>query len=363
MNEENSMDAQSLIITNGMFIIDDIENSKCNIHYKNVPGGGGTFAILGACIISPNNKTSKGLKWIVDRGSDFPDEITKEIESWGTDARFRDSFDRPTTKGLNYYEGDNDLRKFKFLTAKKQIDVQDWVATFGRETINEIQSFHLLCSGSRCAKMIDALMKVRSRESGKPVIIWEPFPDLCDFEHQHEIRCVMQREDVTVILSPNAEESSRLFGLHGKEPSSLEECFELAHRFNEFMNDNNMCILRCGSLGSISITDRLGSAERAYDHYPAYHFKTKSRVLDPTGGGNSFLGGFAIAYALTRNLATASICGNIAASAIIEQIGIPRYDPAYMTWNGLTLLDRLEFYLSQSGLQYNASDVYKSLSQ
>lgn len=123
-----------------------------------------------------------------------------------------------------------------------------------------------------------------------------------------------------------------------------------------------ICAFRCGSLGSISITDRLRNAERAYDHFPAYHFKTKCKVVDPTGGGNSFLGGFAIAYALTRNLATASICGNIAAGAIIEQIGIPRYDPPHKSWNGLTLLDRLEFYLSQSGLQYNVDDVYKSLS-
>ncbi|CAI4056629.1 Mak32p SKDI_03G0840 [Saccharomyces kudriavzevii IFO 1802] len=362
MNEKNPIDMKNLIITNGMFIIDDIEHSKYNIYYKNVPGGGGTFAMLGACIVSPSNAISKGLKWIVDRGSDFPEEITREIKSWGTDARFRDDFYRLTTKGLNYYEGDNDLRKFKFLTPKKQIDVGDWVATFGRETIEEIHAFHLLCSGSRCSEIIDALLQVRSEKRIKPVIIWEPFPDLCDFDHQNDIESVMQREDVIVILSPNAEESSRLFGLHGKEPTSLEECLTLAHNFDEFMNKKNMCVLRCGSLGSISISEEL-DGRRVYDHFPAYHFINQSKVLDPTGGGNSFLGGFAIAYALTKSLATASICGNIAASAIIEQIGIPRYDPINRTWNGVTFLDRLKIYLSQSGLQYDIDEIYKSLSQ
>lgn len=361
MNKEDFTDTESLVITNGMFIIDDIEHSKHNIHYKNVPGGGGTFAILGACIISSGNATSKGLKWIVDRGSDFPKEVVREIESWGTDVRFRDDFSRLTTKGLNYYE-DDDLRKFKFLTPKKRINVDDWINTFGREVIDGMHAFHLLCSGSRCLGMIDDLLRMKSAKSTKPVIIWEPFPDLCDLDHQNDIKRVMQRKDVTVILSPNAEESSRLFGLNSKEPTRLKECLELAHRFDDFMDENNMCILRCGALGSISISEKFENG-RAYNHFPAYHFKTQSKVLDPTGGGNSFLGGFSIAYALTRSLAIASICGNIAAGAIIEQIGIPRYDPIAKTWNEITFLDRLRFYLSQFGLQYNINDIYKSLTQ
>ncbi|CAI4037600.1 hypothetical protein SMKI_03G0750 [Saccharomyces mikatae IFO 1815] len=358
----NSTDTKSLVITNGMFIIDDIERGSCNIHYKNIPGGGGTFAILGACIISPSHATSKGLKWIVDRGSDFPEEVTREIESWGTDAKFRDDFDRLTTKGLNYYEGDNDLRKFKFLTPKKQINVDDWVATFGREVIDEIHTFHLLCSGSRCLEIIDDLLRVKSTKSLKPVVIWEPFPDLCDFDHQSDIKSVVQRDDVIIILSPNAEESNRLFGLHDKEPTSLEECLKLAHYFDDFMNENNMCVLRCGSLGSLSISEKVAD-KRCYEYFPAYHSKTQSKVVDPTGGGNSFLGGFAIAYALTGSLSTASICGNIAASAIIEQTGIPRYDPIERTWNGVTLLERLTFYLSQFCLRYDIGEVYESLSQ
>ncbi|EJS44512.1 mak32p [Saccharomyces arboricola H-6] len=362
MNEINSKDTKSLIVTNGMFIIDDIEHSNHNVHYKNVPGGGGTFAILGACIISPSNTISKGLKWIVDRGSDFPEEVTKEIESWGTDVRFRDDFNRLTTRGLNYYEGDNDLRQFKFLTPKKQLDVDDWVAAFGRKAIDEIHSFHLLCSGLRCSAIIDSLLQARSAKSVKPVIIWEPFPDLCDSDHLTDIKNVVQRDDAVIILSPNAEESSRLFGLHDREPTNLQECLKLAHHFDEFMNENSMCVLRCGSLGSISISEKFKSG-RSYEHFPAYHSKTQSKVLDPTGGGNSFLGGFALAYALTKNLATANICGNIAASAIIEQIGIPKYNPIDRTWNEVTLLNRLKFYISQFGLQYNIGDLYKSLSQ
>ncbi|CAI4300935.1 CFF_collapsed_G0005760.mRNA.1.CDS.1 [Saccharomyces cerevisiae] len=362
MNEEDSTETKSLVITNGMFIIDDIERSKYNIHYKNVPGGGGTFAILGACIISSGNVTSKGLKWIVDRGSDFPKEVIREIDSWGTDVRFRDDFSRLTTKGLNYYEGSDDLRKFKFLTPKKQINVDDWISTFGQKIIDEMHAFHLLCSGSRCLDIINDLLRVKSSKGTKPIVIWEPFPDLCDFDHQNDIKSVMQRNDVTVILSPNAEESSRLFGLSSKEPTSLEECLALAHRFDDFMDENNMCILRCGALGSISVSEKFKNG-RTYDHFPAYHFKTQSKVLDPTGGGNSFLGGFAVSYALTKSLDIASICGNIAAGAIIEQFGIPRYDPIAKTWNGITFLDRLKFYLLQSGLQYNINDLYKSLTR
>lgn len=71
----------ALITTNGMFIIDDIYEKDGRVH-KDVPGGGGMFAMLGACIVSTSPTISRGIKWIVDKGRDFPDSLTTIITSW-----------------------------------------------------------------------------------------------------------------------------------------------------------------------------------------------------------------------------------------------------------------------------------------
>jgi sugar/nucleoside kinase (ribokinase family) len=89
---------------------------------------------------------------------------------------------------------------------------------------------------------------------------------------------------------------------------------------------------------------------------PAYHAtgdstraeKSGGKVVDPTGGGNGFLGGFAVG--LTRNggdLVEAAIWGSIAASYCIEQVGMPElsYDADKgERWNGTDVKSRLDAF-------------------
>lgn len=78
---------------------------------------------------------------------------------------------------------------------------------------------------------------------------------------------------------------------------------------------------------------------------PAYHADA-ARVADPTGGGNAFLGGLAVALARGRSLEEAAAWGSVAASFAIEQVGTPvlARDPATgaETWNGVNVYDRFE---------------------
>lgn len=55
---------------------------------------------------------------------------------------------------------------------------------------------------------------------------------------------------------------------------------------------------------------------------PAFH-TDKETVVDPTGGGNTFLGGLAVALARGKSLEEAAAWGCIAASFAIEQVGMP----------------------------------------
>lgn len=68
------------------------------------------------------------------------------------------------------------------------------------------------------------------------------------------------------------------------------------------------------------------------------------RVVDPTGGGNTFLGGLSVALARGKSIEEACAWGHVAASFAIEQVGFPVLsvdDEGRETWNGVRVEDRL----------------------
>jgi hypothetical protein len=76
---------------------------------------------------------------------------------------------------------------------------------------------------------------------------------------------------------------------------------------------------------------------------PAYH-RDPSRVTDPTGGGNAFLGGLAVGLARGKGLEEAAKWGSISASFAIEQVGVPvlgQDAEGNEVWNGVRIEDRL----------------------
>jgi len=76
----------------------------------------------------------------------------------------------------------------------------------------------------------------------------------------------------------------------------------------------------------------------------------KDRVVDPTGGGNGFLGGLAIGLARGKGILEAAAWGTISASFCIEQVGVPELAvnaDGRETWNGEVVEARLQSYLSR----------------
>ncbi|SCU98158.1 LAFA_0G15984g1_1 [Lachancea sp. 'fantastica'] len=344
----------ALFATNGMFIIDEIHAGTDSFY--NIVGGGGTFAVLGACIVGFSPEIAKQLRWIVDRGSDFPESITRQIDSWGTGVVYRDDLSRLTTRAWNLY-GENDLRKFKYLSKKKRIEVEDWIHEFGSQEVRDIPILHLLCDHDRVSSILNELHKPTDSNRNK-VFIWEPIPDLCNAANANQIQEVVNRRE-RIIISPNAEEGARLFGL--EEPVSLQDSIKLLKRFDHFVSDQNpLCALRCGKLGSLALSSRSQEGHRQIIHLPAYHMNSPEKVIDPTGGGNSFLGGFSLGFLLSQgDLAIASMCGNIAAGAIIEQLGVPQRHG--LKWNGLTFEQRLSNYIKLHNLPYSTVSVMGNL--
>ncbi|KAH6631958.1 Ribokinase-like protein [Chaetomium tenue] len=76
------------------------------------------------------------------------------------------------------------------------------------------------------------------------------------------------------------------------------------------------------------------------------------RVVDPTGGGNTFLGGLSVALARGKSIEEACAWGHVAASFAIEQVGFPVLsvdEEGRETWNGVRVEDRLREFQERPG--------------
>jgi sugar/nucleoside kinase (ribokinase family) len=83
------------------------------------------------------------------------------------------------------------------------------------------------------------------------------------------------------------------------------------------------------------------------------------RVVDPTGAGNAFLGGYAVGYLTTGDHIEAACYGTVAASFALEQVGVPVLVAGRdgETWNGERVLGRLEGYRRRVGIARNEPNV------
>ena len=76
----------------------------------------------------------------------------------------------------------------------------------------------------------------------------------------------------------------------------------------------------------------------------------EAEVIDPTGGGNAFLGGLAIALARGKTIEEACAWANVAASFAIEQVGVPvlgKDGEGHEVWNGVRVEERLGEYMAK----------------
>lgn len=77
-------------------------------------------------------------------------------------------------------------------------------------------------------------------------------------------------------------------------------------------------VIRLGSQGSLILDRETGELARV----PAVPVK----VLDPVGAGNAYCGGFLVGWSQTKDVKTAGIYGAVAASFLVEQVGLPALD-------------------------------------
>ncbi|PBP17158.1 Ribokinase-like protein [Diplocarpon rosae] len=395
MDEQNALDQEIDFCSLGMFIIDEIHYLPPTPPVFDVLGGAGSFSALGARLFSPPPFT-KTVAWIVDKGSDFPESLARQIESWQTSCLIRTDDTRLTTRGWNGYDASQN-RAFKYTTPKLRLTTSSLTPT-----LLFSKSFHLICSPTRCIELVTTILQARKSlnpTAEKPLFIWEPVPDLC---HPTELLNCTNALPYVDICSPNANELAGFMGdtelLPGTSTISTPWVERACEQLLSSMPlQSYALVIRCGAQGCYvaknggrsrrpslkrkrrpknyarggltldmdieslfaGLLDGQGELVREEEvvetgverWLPAYFAAGEAgRVVDPTGGGNGFLGGLAVGLARGKEVVEAAAWGSVAASFMIEQVGVPVLgvdETGRELWNGVIVEERLEEYMKR----------------
>lgn len=386
------MEAQEKAIrlgTMGMFILDtfrfidavDGRDLGDKGMEEQIGGGGCYFAIGARMWLEPDQ-----IQMIIDRGCDWRLQHQEVLNRYdqtpyprGPSSRSMWHFrTRPdgTTRALNLYTGDQ--RGFEYLSPKIRLDPIDLLQSSPLTPPRLPDWIHLICSPERA---LEAFADMRSicRQNGQlfPKIVYEPIPDSCVPESL--ALCLKALESVTV-FSPNHEEAASLLKLTSEweailksSPSQTETYLldfieqKLATGFARLWAERHganqstagssgpiICI-RSGAWGSV-----VGRDGDSFARVPAWHSdsagspvdRSSDKIVDVTGAGNAFLGGFAASLIKNESndslsdharMREAALYGAVSASLVIEQLGLPAYSVQEGTelWNCQTVVSRL----------------------
>jgi len=182
-------------------------------------------------------------------------------------------------------------------------------------------------------------ISLRRRQNGindKPLFLWEPVPGVCSPE---DWKGCLEAMKVVDVISPNVNEAAGFLGRTIDEELPFAK-FKKQVEILAKEYQSGAAVFRCGKYGCYV------AAKSTLKWLPAYH-QTGEKVIDPTGGGNAFCGGFCAGWIQSGgDFITASIYGNIAASFVIEQFGLPtlEYTNGVEKWNGDTIEERKHKY-------------------
>ncbi len=277
-------------VTLSNLIVDDIVLPTGETH-MNTLGGAGTHAIGGMLV------WTRAIGFVAGVGDDFAPEHRAWFDAHGVDlSGVLVRRGQRTPRAWQIFEPD-DRRIEIFRT-----DLQAFRNEL-RPRLDEIPTHYFQAKGFHVSwgslDELSEFMRRAKRSNPKTAVLWEPQPTHLQADFS-AFQCVLKQCD---IFSPNFEEGSRL--CQKTDASVIVDT--LLHW------GAPMVVLRMGKEGSLI---RRAGDERAW-HVPAL----PTRVMDVTGAGNAYCGGFLVGCVETGDLLEAGLRGAVSASFAIEQFG------------------------------------------
>ena len=323
-------------------------------------GGAGTFAVVGARLVGGRD-FARQIGWVVHAGRDFPPKAREEIDSWNVNTKYINVPDRATTRARNVYSGD--FRNFEFLTPKTHVDHTMLGAEFLQAKV-----FHIIGTPERCISLVEGIQfhrnaieqhHVLEHTHEKPMFVWEPMEHSCAPENLLQFRRAMKLIDV---FSPNEDEFAKLID-YQLATSDILPPHIMDHWCLELIGDCELqaLVVRLGARGAhVRTKEQRGRIIPAF--YSSRIAEENPKVVDVTGGGNAFLGAYCLVLAESLNAlghipdhyslhGKAVLIGNVAASFIVEQVGMPKLDVGRPyeyseQWNGESVAQRVSKYIN-----------------
>ncbi|KAG6543181.1 hypothetical protein Mapa_015430 [Marchantia paleacea] len=282
------------------------------------------------CLGGGGPQTAFGMKlWASDQervglaarvGSDFPSSCQEWLQNMKIDVNGLLHWPYPTLRAWQVLEEDG--RRGQIW----RMELGEEVWGMLRPTISELppiyrkaKAYHACVHPSTLDK--DFMQELRS--TGAAVVSIEPYTHAEDILTRTELRTLVTGGH---IFSPNEKEAVSLVG-PGPPLDLIDRLVELGAE---------VVSLRRGPLGCV--VHRADTGE-TWD-VPAFHGVIRGLlqvsedkqieeagiigVIDPTGCGNSFCGGFLAGWVQSHDILTAALCGSVAASFMVEHEGIPQ---------------------------------------
>jgi sugar/nucleoside kinase (ribokinase family) len=183
---------------------------------------------------------------------------------------------------------------------------------------------HIISSAERALEVVEEWRdkEAKFNKKGRTTMVWEPVPWDCIHEKYDAIIETCKHID---IISPNHEELASILGMDHHEDTSVEAC---AATFYDRLGHTTL-VVRAGRHGAYVVSTH----EKAW--VPAY-WNTPEAIVDVTGAGNAFCGGFCVGWVETgQDPVLSTYYGAVSASFVIEQVGVPTLtvDGETEVWN------------------------------
>lgn len=335
----------------GMIIVDEIRMPH-KPPLVDVIGGSGSFVALGQRLFA---KDAANVGCLVIAGKDFPKHVEEELENLGVTLVLKKR-DALSTRGLLEYQDDTFGRKsfhantnhladkgaakiFRYTGGPLKASVEDLLDT----PLLCAKALHFFATPEEILDQVPQLLRFREAcgNIGRPLIVWEPFPGACKTQNK---RAFYEACKLVDVFSPNHLEMAAIFTEELKDearPEKWETWGDELLTSGIGPRGEGSLVVRAGEHGSLTM-----NCSNRPAWLPAYYEKGSSNVVDPTGAGNSFLGGYMAGWQATGSINEAVSYGHVAASFALEQIGLPKLtkEGDKERWNGVDVYDRLKEY-------------------
>ncbi|GIK03397.1 hypothetical protein Aspvir_007466 [Aspergillus viridinutans] len=344
------MNTPSISFTSlGLVVLDEIRFPNQE-PLLDVLGGSGAYATLGARLFL-RHPLSHTLGWMIHTGNDFPKLMEDRLKSWDATLIVERESDKPSTRGLLEYE-DTTFGPKHFTYTTPLLPVHD--SNIKNTPLLTSKAYHYLETPHDIKTRVSSLLALR-REAGaldRPFIIWEPAPYSCKPEN---LQPCLDAARVVDVLSPNHLELAALFGESPATAQDKATIESLARRILESgigPDGKGTVVVRAGENGSVVVARDIPPTWLPPFYTSGPGWTQQSKVVDPTGAGNAFLGAYAVGYLHTGNVVEAACYGAVGGSFALEQVGMPEKSDGEdgELWNGAAVLGRLREYRESVGL-------------